>query len=175
MQTRTSDRYRYSPPQEAGIDISPGDMKPYIARFADLVEDKEIFPDIKTAPIGDRQHFHVISPNAHLGPSGITTPHQFHMSFLKVPPGHGARLHAHRLPEVFTVLRGRFAILWGNQAQHHVELGEFDTISVPNNVMRTFRNIGDEEGLLQVIYDGGGEVLGEIFVQPADQDHEVQP
>lgn len=164
-------RYRYAPEAGQGIDCSPDEMERYIARFDDLIEDKEIFPDIKLEALGDRKHYHVISHRSHLGPARITTPHHFHMSFLKVPPGNGARLHAHRLPEVFVVLKGRFAIIWGERGEHEVELGEFDTISVPVNVMRTFRNIGDGEGLLQAIYDGPGEVLGEIF-RPAAADQE---
>lgn len=167
MKTSTPTRYRYSPSQELGRNCTHEEMERNIARYADLEDDVDIFPDIKAEEIGARKHYHVISPGSHLGPSRITTPHNFHMSYVVVPAGHGARLHAHRLPEVFIVMKGIFQIIWGNQGENSIELGPLDTVSVPVNVMRTFRNAGNEEGILQVIYDGPGEVLGEIFVRPS--------
>lgn len=162
--TKPVERYTYAPPVGKGIDMSPEQMEQYVARYSDLSEDLDIFPDIRNKPEGRRKHFHVISHNQHLGPSKITSRHSFHLSFLEVPPGSRAGLHAHRLPEIFIVHEGQFALIWGNHEEHRVLLGPRDTISVPPNVMRTFQNVGEIDGVLQVIYDGEGEVLGEIFV-----------
>ena len=160
--TKTAERYVYAPPEGEGVEMSPAEMEPYIARYADLKEDLDIFPGIKATPDGYRKHFHVISHNSHLGPASITTPHGFHMSFLEVPPGNGGKLHAHNLPEVFIGVTGLFEISWGNQGHHSVVLGPRDTISVPPR-HAYLKNCGEGPGILQVIYDGAGEVLGGIF------------
>lgn len=151
---------------DATRSVSPQEMEAkYVARFKDLVDDDEVFPDIKQAR-NPRRHFHVISENNHIGPAGITTPHHFHMSYLEVPPGVSAGLHAHALPEVFIALSGRFQIIYGDQGEHTLELEQYDAVSVPVGVMRNFKNVGNVNGLLMVIYDGPGEVLGKIFISP---------
>lgn len=146
------------------VSVSPEEVEAkYVARFKDLVDDDDIFPDIKLQA-NRRRHFHVISEGHHIGPSKITMPHHFHMSYLEVPPGGTAGLHAHALPEVFIALTGRFQIIFGDHGEHAIELEPYDTISVPVGVMRNFKNVGNVNGLLMVIYDGPGEVLGKIFM-----------
>lgn len=135
----------------------------HIARFRDLKDCPETFADADT-PNGKRQHFHVISEGNHLGPSPITTPHNFHMSYMEVPPGHYAELHAHDGLEIFIVLTGRFEIRFGKDGAQSVELGQYDTISVPAGLLRTFRNIGQISGMMIVLYDGPGRVLDKIYV-----------
>lgn len=160
-------RFTYAPYEGVGTEMPPAEMEKYIARYRELKPDQEVFPGIKQSADQLRTHFHVISPDRHLGPTtSIASKHSFHMSFLEVPPGNGGKLHAHNLPEVFICMKGTFEIIWGNEGQHTVRLAFLDTISVPIGVMRSFRNVGSEPGILQVIYDGGGKVLGEIFVPP---------
>ena len=43
-----------------------------------------------------------------------------------------------------------------------LELGLLDTISVPPGVCRAFRNISDEEGILQVVISGGVHDMSDI-------------
>ena len=91
------------------------------------------------------------------GAGGIT------MTHAKCPPGTGPSLHAHQQTyETFTVLRGRFEVTWNDDGAHRVELDEFDTISVPPGVCRAFRNIGEDDGLLQVIISGGVHDMSDI-------------
>jgi len=72
------------------------------------------------------------------------------------PPGTGPSLHVHRRTyETFTVLRGTFEFDLLEDRRHKVRLGAFDTISIPPRVYRCFTNVGDEEGLLQVLISGG--------------------
>ena len=95
------------------------------------------------------------------GAAGMT------MTMARCPPGQGPGLHAHRKTfETFTVLRGRFEFRWGDQGENSIELGEFGVISVPPKVCRAFRNISDEEGLLQVIISGGVHDMNDIDVPP---------
>ncbi|SRR5512138_1185571 len=78
------------------------------------------------------------------------------ITYAVCPPGQGPSLHSHnRTYETFTVCRGRFEFLWGDNGEHSVVLEELDVLSVPPCVCRAFRNIGSIEGVLQVIITGG--------------------
>ncbi len=91
------------------------------------------------------------------GAGGITMTHAV------CPPGTGPSLHAHRRTfETFTVLRGRFEVFWNDDGGARVVLDEFDTLSVPPGVCRGFRNIGDADGILQVIISGGVHDMQDI-------------
>ena len=46
-------------------------------------------------------------------------------------------------------------------------LGQFDTISLPPGICRAFRNIGEDEGILQVIITGGVHDMADIAFTPA--------
>jgi quercetin dioxygenase-like cupin family protein len=79
------------------------------------------------------------------------------------PPGQGPGLHAHRQTyETFTVLKGRFEVTWNDDGSEREVLELFDTVSFPPGVCRAFRNIGDQEGILQVIITGGVHDMGDI-------------
>lgn len=145
------------------VSITPEDMEArHVARFSDLEDDVDVFPDIQE--VNPRKHFHVISRDHHIGPARIPLPHHFHLSFMEVPPGGTAGLHAHETPEVFIVLSGRVQMIYGDDGEHVTELGQYDTISIPPRVMRNFKNVGNVSAFMIVIYDGPGDVLGEIFV-----------
>ena len=89
------------------------------------------------------------------------------MTLAVCPPGQGPSLHAHHQTyETFTVLKGRFEVTWNDDGSGRVELGEFDTISVPPQVNRAFRNIGDAEGVLQVLISGGVHDMTDIDMAP---------
>ena len=92
-----------------------------------------------------------------IGAAGIT------MTLAVCPPGQGPGLHAHQQTfETFTVLQGRFELTWNDQGQDRIELDVFDTVSVPPGVCRAFRNIGTDEGVLQVIISGGVHDMNDI-------------
>ena len=70
-------------------------------------------------------------------------------------PGRGPALHAHlNTVEAFFCLSSRFAIEWGPKGEHTLQLEPWDFIHVPKGVVRTFRNVGTEEGALLVIIQG---------------------
>lgn len=164
MNPQSDQRYQMKMYVGKTIEVDPKVMEEkHLARFQDLVDDDEIFADIKTTE-GRRRHFHVISENGHLGPAKITTPHNFHVSYLEVPPGIRAALHAHDAPEIFIPMNGKFALHYGDRAEHRLALDPLDTVSVPAGLMRTFENVGNTNAILMVIYDGPGEVLGKIYV-----------
>src|SRR6185436_1916477 len=84
------------------------------------------------------------------GAAGMT------MTLAVCPPGQGPGLHSHRQTyETFTVLKGEFEVTWNDDGSERAVLERFDTVSFPPGVCRAFRNIGDEEGILQVLITGG--------------------
>jgi quercetin dioxygenase-like cupin family protein len=95
------------------------------------------------------------------GAAGMT------MTLAVCPPGQGPGLHDHiQTYETFTVLKGRFEIRWNADGSGRTVLDQFDTISIPPGVCRAFRNIGEEEGILQVIITGGVHDMGDIAFTP---------
>jgi quercetin dioxygenase-like cupin family protein len=91
------------------------------------------------------------------GAAGMT------MTLAVCPPGQGPGLHSHRQTfETFTVLEGVFEITWNDNGENRLVLEQFDTISVPPGVCRAFRNIGDGEGILQVLITGGVHDMTDI-------------
>lgn len=94
------------------------------------------------------------------------------------PPGQGPGLHAHLATyETFTVLKGRFEVTWNDTGDERLQLEQFDTVSVPPGVCRAFRNIGSEDGILQVIITGGVHDMNDIDFSPKAKDEieAVQP
>ena len=98
-----------------------------------------------------------------VGAAGMT------MTLAVCPPGQGPGLHAHRRTyETFTVLKGRFEVTWNDDGSEREVLELFDTVSFPPGVCRAFRNIGEGEGILQVIITGGVHDMADIdFSQAA--------
>jgi quercetin dioxygenase-like cupin family protein len=92
-----------------------------------------------------------------IGAGGMT------MTLARCPAGQGPGLHNHKdTYETFTVLEGRFEVRWNDQGQDRLELNRLDTLSIPPGVYRAFRNIGDSEGLLQVLITGGVHDMNDI-------------
>lgn len=104
-----------------------------------------------------------------VGAAGMT------MTLAVCPPGQGPGLHNHvQTYETFTVLKGRFEVSWNDDGSGRAVLDPFDTISLPPGVCRAFRNVGTEEGILQVIITGGVHDMSDIaFTPKARQDIEA--
>jgi len=97
-----------------------------------------------------------------VGAAGMT------MTLAVCPPGQGPGLHNHvKTYETFTVLKGRFEVSWNDDGSERAVLEQFDTISVPPGVCRAFRNVGDTEGILQVLITGGVHDMTDIAFTPA--------
>jgi len=100
-----------------------------------------------------------------IGAAGMT------MTLAVCPPGQGPGLHAHRQTyETFTVLKGRFEVTWNDDGSGRAVLELYDTVSFPPGLCRAFRNIGEDEGILQVIITGGVHDMTDIaFSEDARQ------
>jgi quercetin dioxygenase-like cupin family protein len=91
------------------------------------------------------------------GAAGMT------MTLAVCPPGQGPGLHLHvKTYETITVLKGRFEVRWNADGSGSAVLDRFDTVSFPPGVYRAFRNVGSEEGILQVVITGGVHDMKDI-------------
>jgi len=152
------------------ISISQREMQKRIARFRDLKPLPIQSSDIPLAArdvVYSRKLLSVIGLEEAptpinvgapiLGAAGMT------MTLAVCPPGQGPGLHAHRQTyETFTVLKGRFEVTWNDDGSERAVLELYDTVSFPPGVCRAFRNIGDEEGILQVLITGGVHDMTDI-------------
>jgi mannose-6-phosphate isomerase-like protein (cupin superfamily) len=82
-------------------------------------------------------------------------------------PGRGPTLHAHlNTVEAFFCLSSRFAIEWGPRGEESIVLEPWDFIHVPKGVVRTFKNVGNEEGALLVIIQGRRNEFDDVVNAP---------
>ena len=152
------------------ISVSAAEMRKRIARYQDL---KPLPIQQSAIPLGARDVVYArkllsvigledgktpINAGAPIvGAAGMT------MTLAVCPPGQGPGLHAHRQTyETFTVLKGRFEVTWNDDGSGREVLELFDTVSFPPGVCRAFRNIGEAEGILQVIITGGVHDMTDI-------------
>ncbi len=163
------------------IRISKQDMAKRISRFQDLRPlpiQNEAIPEKARDVVYARKLLSVIGLDASTpisadapirGAAGMT------MTLAVCPPGQGPGLHAHRATyETFTVLQGEFEVRWNDDGGEREVLRRFDTISFPPGVCRAFRNIGEVEGILQVLITGGVHDMNDIaFTQKARREIEA--
>lgn len=158
------------------VELSREEMHARMARFGDLVplEAQKNAPLPQTAVdlIYSRKLLSVIGLE-----SGTNTPINnaapikgaggMTITLAVCPPETGPSLHAHRATyETFTVLKGCFEFSWNDDGSVATRLEPFDTISIPPGVVRAFRNVGNEEGILQVIITGGVHDMNDIDFTP---------
>ena len=159
------------------IHISAQQMAGRVARFRDLkplpAQTDPNIPQAAADQIYARKLYSVIGLEGGaatpinagapiVGAGGMT------MVIAVCPPGQGPSLHAHRQTfETFTVLQGSFEVSWNDHGQDRLVLEQFDTFCVPPEVARAFRNVGQGEGLLQVLISGGVHDMADIAFAPA--------
>ena len=152
------------------IAISGREMQKRIARFSELkplpIQQSEI-PLAARDVVYSRKLLSVIGLDGAQTPINVGAPiigaAGMTITLAVCPPGQGPGLHAHRATyETFTVLQGRFEVSWNDDGAERAVLGLFDTVSFPPGVCRAFRNIGDGEGILQVIITGGVHDMTDI-------------
>lgn len=103
-----------------------------------------------------RMNFAVVGDTASENPDYsvqrmITAPHRYQIGMVWAPPGCGPAWHTHDYVESFFILRGNWRFYWGNsdnpdEAEGHFDLGEWDMISLPPGMYRSFEYRGDEVG-----------------------------
>ena len=146
-----------------------------VARFDKLKPFSLAFVD-SLLPDGRKKNLKVIGKgvveNADMQPP-IGEDHGFTVSYIVVPPGGGAGLHAHKTAEVFIPMNGPLTVLIGDDKEE-LQLAPLDVISVPTGVMRGFRNHNDFElTILAMVggHTGGGSVTWheDVLTRAAEQ------
>ena len=158
-------------------------MQQYVARFEQLepmeaMKEADI-PMVARDMIWSRKLLPVASTTNPDGPFGAAPirDQDFSLTWAICPPGTGPGLHTHhKTTETFTCVKGRFEFRWGDNGEDSLVLGPLDTFAVPPGVCRGFRNISDEEGILQVLITGGIHDMQDIAFPPgvADELDSVQ-
>ena len=136
-----------------------------VVHFADMKPSQQAYLDSRL-PEHQKESFHVIgigvTENEDDGES-ITEAEDFNVNYTRAKPGMGAALHAHPTVEAFIPISGRWSVQFGSpDGISEIELGPLDVISVPKGVMRGFKNIGDEEAILLVIFGAPGGDAGHV-------------
>jgi len=125
-----------------------------VARFKDLEGSKLPMLDA-VIPGCEREIYQIIGRGVGEDSTqkiAITDNRDFNVAVVRCAPGKGTLHHNHETNEVFMPLKGTWKIFWGeDEDKTHVILEPWDVASCPPHVMRGFRNVGDEEGLLFVI------------------------
>lgn len=169
------------------IELTPAEMATRVSRFRDLKPlPSQVADEVPLAAkdvvyarkllsvigLEDSSATPISSGAPIKGAAGMT------MTLAVCPPGQGPELHAHlNTYETFTVLRGRFEFRWNDDGRDSVVLEEFDTVSIPPGVCRAFRNVGDTEGIVQVLITGGVHDMTDIDFarQIADKLESIDP
>ena len=121
-------------------------------------------PDLRT------DVYKIINKGISENPAGdpaISIEHPFSMTIVGIEPDHGNGLHSHTTQEVFFPLDGNLVFAWGDNAEHSLELGPWDVITIPENVMRQFWNhSGKTVHLLAMLGGTNADTKGSMTYHP---------
>ena len=137
----------------------------YIVRYDDLRPCFDAFIDTRTPGSDKKENFTIIGPGVSENPNQhvhIAEPHGFNIGAARQPPGCVNSQHSHKTAEVFFVHSGTWSFDLGEHGTDaNITLHPGDLISIPINVFRGFKNIGEDIGFLWGILgrDDPGKVL----------------
>lgn len=87
-------------------------------------------------------------------PAAPLAAEDFHLNIVRCEPGKSAPLHSHLTQEVFVALTGRWEVFWGPSGERKLMLEPWDTISIPPDLLRGFRNVASEPAYLMGMASG---------------------
>jgi uncharacterized RmlC-like cupin family protein len=150
----------------ANLQISIDEMKQRVALFENLKPSSRPLVDA-VLPQFNRQIYQVIGGGVIEDPllKAPIAADGFHLSIVKAGPGKGTGLHNHKTVEVFMPLTGRWSVIWGDEGESELQIGQYDTISIPPGVLRGFRNDSEEEAMLLALV--GGNDPGKVAWVPS--------
>ncbi len=91
----------------------------------------------------------------------LCDPHGLALAWLRARPGQGVGVHRIVEAEVLIVKSGRLRVTLNRETPVWVELGPYDTLSVPRGAWRSFASVGDESAQVVVLTEGDGRVYAE--------------
>jgi len=163
------------------VQITPAEMETRTVRFGKLTPRSQILKDRTGVPPEVSEFFSADRNYTLMAPKmganstisstaaieGGDAGDAISVSLAFCNPGSGPQLHAHmNTVEAFFCLKGRFSISWGDRGENETVLEPYDFLPVPKGVMRTFTNIGDEEGALLVIIQGNKGEFRDVINPP---------
>lgn len=123
-----------------------------LVRYADLKPCTTAFIDTRTPGRQDKENFTIIGPGVAENPDQhvhIEEAHGFNIGGARQPPGCINSQHSHETAEVFIIHTGTWAFYLGSDCDDgEVVLGPGDSISIPVNVFRGFKNVGEDVGFM---------------------------
>ena len=147
------------------IEVTPEEMSARTARFANLRpysdqhDESSGIPRKAMEKLTAHRVYPIMAPETYTGRSAmapVKAGERVVIAIAECPPGDGPGLHNHEITtETFFCLEGTFEVTWGDEGEHKVVLEPMDLVSVPQGVMRAFRNISDVTGRLHVTIELG--------------------
>jgi len=139
-----------------------------LVRYDDLKPCTTAFIDTRTPGRQEKENFTIIGPGVAENPDQhvhIEEPHGFNIGGARQPPGCINSQHSHETAEVFVIHSGSWAFYLGpNCEDGEIVLGPGDTISIPVNVFRGFKNVGEDVGYMFAVL--GGDDPGHVMWAP---------
>lgn len=86
----------------------------------------------------------------------VSDPHGFNLAWLRAEPGHGMSRHRTEESEVLIVSEGTWRVTLNEDASAVVEIGPFDTLSIPKGAWRRLENVGDGPAQTVLLTSGEG-------------------
>lgn len=141
---------------------TPEEMEKRVARFDQLQCPPDRYPDSQLA--GHQRKNYLVVGTGILVKGGndpmsaIKISEGFQLSYGKMRPGNGPKLHNHDTNETFVAIKGTWRVIWGLDEANAIDLRPLDVCAIPPFVPRRFVCLtaekGEEEGLLMAIQPG---------------------
>lgn len=139
-----------------------------LVRYEDLRPCTTAFIDTRTPGRQEKENFTIIGPGVAENPDQfvhIDIPHGFNIGGARQPPGCINSQHSHETAEVFVIHSGTWAFYLGPECEDgEVVLDPGDTISIPTNIFRGFKNVGEDPGFMFAVL--GGDDPGNVTWAP---------
>ena len=140
--------------------VSTMEMRGRLAQPGDLSWSRAPFLD-STLPGGGAQLATVVGyglTEDRFQSPRLSDPHGLTLAWLRAEPGQGVNRHRVTESEVIIVKEGRLRVTLNADEPVSVELGPYDTLSVPVGAWREFHAVGDETALAVIINSGESRV-----------------
>ena len=139
-----------------------------VVRYDELKPCFDAFIDTRTPGSDQKENFTIIGPGVSENPNQhvhIAEPHGFNIGGARQPPGCVNSQHSHNTAEFFYVHAGTWSFDLGETGEDaSIVLHPGDAISIPTQVFRGFKNVGEDTGFLFAVL--GGDDPGRVLWAP---------
>ena len=163
------------------VQVSPAEVEKRLVRFKSLTPRSQAeaaatgIPAAASQALAADTNYTYMAPKlpsdsmitAHAAITGGDAGDAISVSMAVCRPGNGPELHAHmHTVEAFFCLKSRFAVKWGDQGENQIILEPYDFVHLPPGVVRTFVNVGEDDGELLVIIQGDRNEFNDVSFTP---------